>query len=343
MKLSIQLFTTCAQSLDIPQNQYRQQVINIARWSEKYDFTGTLIYTENRLVDPWLVANLMLQNTRSLRPLVAVQPSYMHPYSVAKMVSSLAFLYDRPVFLNMIAGGFSGDLQALGDALPHDQRYDRLTEYTAIIQQLMRQTKPVSFRGEFYSVEKLVLSPLLPSALQPGLMVSGSSPAGLAMAKNLGIAAIQYPLPAGEYAPPGENGPADFGIRIGIIARRSAYCAWKIALQRFPENRKGEIAHMVAMKTSDSHWHRQLSALAAEKDQENCYWLHPFQTHQSFCPYLVGSYAQVAETLQKYLAKGCRIFITDIPQQEEDLYHTKIVFNRAMEKFQKCKRYSNTG
>jgi len=43
-------------------------------------------------------------------PLVAVQPVYMHPYSVAKMVSTLAFLHQRRVFLNMVAGGFKNDL-----------------------------------------------------------------------------------------------------------------------------------------------------------------------------------------------------------------------------------------
>jgi alkanesulfonate monooxygenase len=59
---------------------------------------GSLIYTENGLVDPWVVAQVLVESTTSLAPLVAVQPVYMHPYSVAKMVSTLAHLYERRTF-----------------------------------------------------------------------------------------------------------------------------------------------------------------------------------------------------------------------------------------------------
>jgi len=46
-----------------------------------------LIYTDNGLVDPWLIAQAMITHTERLCPLVAVQPVYMHPYAVAKMVA----------------------------------------------------------------------------------------------------------------------------------------------------------------------------------------------------------------------------------------------------------------
>jgi alkanesulfonate monooxygenase len=57
------------------------------------------------LVDPCLVSQVILQNTKKLCPLVAVQPAYMHPYAVAKIVSSLAHLYERRIYLNMVVGG----------------------------------------------------------------------------------------------------------------------------------------------------------------------------------------------------------------------------------------------
>src|SRR2546426_11956881 len=77
-----------------------------------------------------LASHITTKNTPRLCPLVAVQPIYMHPYAVAKLVASFGHLYGRRIYLNMVAGGFKNDLVALNDTTPHDQRYDRLIEYT---------------------------------------------------------------------------------------------------------------------------------------------------------------------------------------------------------------------
>lgn len=154
----IEVFSTCPQSSDVDEKDYMQRVIDVARWSEQYGCRGMLVYSDNRLVDPWLVSQVILQHTRAFCPLVAVQPLYMHPYTVAKMVGSLAFLHRRRIYLNMVAGGFKNDLIALNDSTPHDKRYDRLKEYTHIIKELLIGA-PVSYEGEFYRVANLKLAP----------------------------------------------------------------------------------------------------------------------------------------------------------------------------------------
>ncbi len=100
---TLKVFSTCPQSSAVDQESYFQNVIDVARWSEEAGCDGILVYADNSLVDPWLVAETIIQNTRSLCPLVALQPIYMHPYSVAKMVSSLAHFYRRRIYLNMVA------------------------------------------------------------------------------------------------------------------------------------------------------------------------------------------------------------------------------------------------
>src|SRR3954466_13223305 len=131
------VFSTCPQSKGA-QSDYLDRVAEISRWSEAAGCEGMLVYTDNSLVDPWLVTQVALQSTERLAPLVAVQPVYMHPYTVAKMVASLAFMHGRRIYLNMLAGGFKNDLVALGDETPHDDRYERTTEYTRIILELLR-------------------------------------------------------------------------------------------------------------------------------------------------------------------------------------------------------------
>ena len=227
-------------------------MVRVARWSEAAGCTGILVYSDNSLVDPWLVSQVIVESTTSLCPLVAVQPVYMHPYSIARMIASIASLHGRRIYLNMVAGGFKNDLTALNDTTPHDRRYHRLIEYTTIIQRLLSGPSPVTFEGEFYRVDKLKLSPPLPPGMSPGVFISGSSEAGMAAARAIGATAIEYPKPAEEYREgPATDGVAH-GIRVGIIARAGDEEAWDFARARFPEDRKGQLAHQLAMKVSDS-------------------------------------------------------------------------------------------
>jgi alkanesulfonate monooxygenase len=327
--MSLELFATCAQSSDGDRGTYARRVADVARWSERAGCKGILVYSDNRLADPWLVSQIILQSTTRLCPLVAVQPIYMHPYAVANMVASFGHLYGRRIYLNMVAGGFKNDLVALNDTTPHDKRYDRLTEYTLIIRELLSGTLPVSHAGEFYQITNLKLIPPLASDLFPGIFVSGSSDAGLAAAKAIGATAVKYPKAPGEEVAPDEGVGA--GVRVGIIAREDGDEAWKTAHERFPEDRKGQLTHQLAMKVSDSAWHKQLSDLAAATSAgESPYWLIPFQNYKTMCPYLVGSYERVGEELARYIGLGYRSFILDIPPAEEELHHASQAFQRAV-------------
>lgn len=322
---ALKVFSTCPQSSAVDRDSYAQNVVDVARWSEEAGCEGILVYTDNALVDPWLLSQIIIQRTTRLCPLVAVQPAYMHPYSVAKMISSLAHFYQRRVYLNMVAGGFKHDLAALQDTTSHDQRYARLLEYTTIIMELLRGRDPVTYQGEFYAVHNLRLTPALPPDLLPGVLVSGSSDAGLAVARTLGATAVKYPKQVGC-----EPDDSNAGIRVGIIAREKESEAWKNAHTRFPEDRKGQLRHQLAMKASDSVWHRDLSQMAASIKQEaSPYWLVPFENYKTFCPYLVGSYDRVAAELAGYVERGHRTVILDIPPTREELEHIKVVFARV--------------
>lgn len=327
----VEIFSTCPASSAVERSEYVQRVINVARWSEDNGCKGILVYTDNNLVDPWLVSQVIIQNTASLCPLVAVQPLYMHPYTVAKMVSSIGHLYGRRLYLNMVAGGFKNDLNALNDPTPHDKRYDRVVEYTRLIKLLLGSTTGITYDGEYYQIRQLKLTPALPSALFPGVMMSGSSVAGMAAAKAVGAIAVKYPeAPETEEVNPPEP-DLQTGIRIGILARQSGDEAWAIAHERFPEDRKGQITHQLTMKVSDSVWHRQLSELAAGGPAEKSpYWLLPFQNYKTFCPYLVGSYQVVAKEVARYIGSGHRTFILDVPADKEDLYHVGVVMKEAL-------------
>jgi alkanesulfonate monooxygenase len=330
----IQIFTTCPQSKDLDRRDYLRRVIDISQWSEEFHFDGMLIYTDNGLVDPWLVAQVVVQNTKRLMPLVAVQPIYMHPYAVAKLVSSIAHLHDRRIALNMLAGGFRNDLTALGDTTEHDNRYLRTTEYMQIIRRLLENGGATSLTGTYYAVKNLKLTPPLAPEFFPEILISGSSSAGMAAAKAIGATAIRYPQPV-KFEAAERAALATWtkcGVRVGIIARDSEEEAWRVAHKRFPEDRRGQIAHQFATKVSDSVWHRQLSTLGEhELAEDDAYWLGPMQNYKTFCPYIVGTYSRVAAELGRYMALGFRTVILDIPSSRDELAHVVEAFRRALE------------
>lgn len=327
----LQVFATCPPSYTATPRDYLRQVHEVAAWSEAAGCEGILIYTDNGLVDPWTVAHAIVTGTQRLVPLVAVQPVYMHPYTVAKIVSSIGFFHGRRMYLNMVTGGFKNDFTALNDPTPHDERYARVVEYTAIIQGLLRG-ETVSRMGRHYGVVNLKLAPPLPAELYPGFMVSGSSAAGLDAARELGALAVQYPKPADQQEPPPPD-VAALGIRVGIVTRETGAEAWAVARARFPEDRKGQITHQLAMRVSDSHWHQQLSDLGkGGAEEENPYWMVPFENYKTFCPYLVGSYDRVAEELTRYLGLGYRTVILDVPASPVELEHIGNACYRACER-----------
>ena len=337
----IHIFSTCPASTGFDRETYVAQVVKVAQWSERAGCEGILVYTDNSLVDPWLVSQIITQHTETLCPLVAVQPVYMHPYTVAKLVATLGFLYRRRLYLNMVAGGFKNDLNALNDPTPHDQRYERLVEYTMVIKQLLAGTGPVTFDGRFYKVDKLKMVPPLSPDLLPGITLSGSSEAGLAAAKATGAIAIHYPKPASEYVDARPDPTLESGIRIGMVSRPLEQEAWDAAHAYFPEDRRGQLAHQLAMKVSDSSWHKQLSEMDAAQARSP-YWLVPFQNYKTACPYLVGSYERVAQELCAYVSRGYRNFILDVPPNAEELDHTQQAFSRAFELL-KCQSSSTIG
>lgn len=325
----LKIFSTCPLSAQASAEACARELRAFAQASENAGHEGMLVVTDNGQLDPWLVSQIVIEATDRLCPLVAVQPAYLHPYSVAKMITSIAHLHGRRLYLNMVAGGFKNDLAALNDLTPHDERYARLLEYTTVIRTLLGSAEPVGFEGRYYKVSNLRLTPPLPRALMPGVLVSGSSDAGMAAARQLKAIAVEYPKPPAEYATAAPLDAAPRGIRIGIIARAADAEAWSVARARYPEDRKGQLTHQLAMKVSDSSWHRQLSALG-RTDAENPYWLVPFQNYKAVCPFLVGSYDSVADEVTRYVDAGYSTFILDVPASAEEMEHTGVVFQRAL-------------
>jgi alkanesulfonate monooxygenase len=287
------------------------------------------VYTDNSLIDPWAAAQLMIEHTDTLVPMVAVQPIYMHPYTVARMISTIGYLYGREVDVNLVTGGFAGSLHALGCELDHDERYERLVEYGLVVKELLCEDRQINHDGKHYQLASASLIPGVQPGLLPRFFVSGSSSACIAARNALGAVRLAYPRSPEDY---GDELSLlrGTGIRVGVIARHTAGEAWQIARKRFPEDSSGERMHDYAARTLESHWHLRLSAdVGRSVEPVGGYWLYPFRAFKTFCPYLVGSHQEVGELLARYLELGITTVILDVPETEDDLSHAQLAFRIA--------------
>ena len=179
----------------------------------------------------------------------------------------------------------------------------------------------MTFRGEFYQVEKLRMTPpLAPRAVSRHvrLRIVGRRSRGGARDRRDGH---QISEARAKKRP----GAVD---RARLRDPRRHHCPPVRSAMRgmsrsdaFPQDRKGQITRQLATKVSDSVWHQQLTEhrrpIAAEP-----YWLVPFQNYKTMCPYLVGSYEQVADEMARYLSQGTGRVILDVPPNPEELAHT---------------------
>ncbi len=323
-----EVFSTCPASTEGHHN-YRARVAEVSRWSEAHGHRGLLIYADNALADPWLVAHAVIESTERIVPLVAAQPVYAHPYTVAKTISSLALMWRRRVALNLVTGGFARHLGELGDDLAdqHDRRYDRLREYTQIIQRLLAGELTTT-GGRYYRLRGVRLQPPMPEDLVPDYYVSGRSAAAAELASVVGARRVTYAGPPGDVN--AGDQPVSDGIRIGIIARDRTEQAWREAHARFPPDPVGQRTQELAGRLTQSAWHVDLSRRAREADPPGSpYWLVPFRTYKTFCPYIVGSHDEVAQVLAGYHAAGIRTIILDTPRCEDDVEQASAAFARC--------------
>jgi alkanesulfonate monooxygenase len=89
--------------------------------------------------------------------------------------------------------------------------------------------------------------------------------------------------------------------------------------------------HRIAAAQVESRWHIELSRAALDPTGlADVYWLHPFKVYKTFCPYLVGSYGQVADMLRRYVDLGIEVLILDVPADPDDLSHAQIALTTAL-------------
>lgn len=287
------------------------------------DVTGILIFTGNDMpVEPFVLAQNIFSRSLKLSPLVAVNPIYYHPYSVARIVSSFYAMYGRLTYLNLVTGASTRHLDSFGDQLTHDERYDRVIEFAHVVRSLLRPRGVSTFDGRFYQLLGTQLVQSLPEAVEPTFFVAGESAASRRCAAE--IAATRISMLG---APVFDAGPS--GVHFGLVARSDETAALEAAQHLFTDDEAGIAMHNVALQFSDSEWKKRLDEHARNQPGSTTRWMVPFQTGRADCPYVIGDHDLVGRTIAELVKEGRRTFILDIPPTLSDFENLKIVLERA--------------
>jgi alkanesulfonate monooxygenase len=305
-----------------------RQFTDFAQRAERHQVDGLLIFYNHRHMDPWAVTATILQSTKTITPLVAVQPYALAPFTAAKLIWSLTTLHHRRIDLNLITGAAKDELDQVGDQLGHDERFGRATEYMAVLRALLSSDEPLVYDGRFYRYRGLCMYSRLDPEVRPRVFVAGSSAAGQSMAAAVADVAITHPEPVEQFADTfltRARRDLGIGIRIGLIARPTREQAWSAARALFPQERV-ERLRTAMRKRSESDWIRRLAQLAAEDGvYDGVYWTGAFRNDKGSMPALVGTYREVADYLERYLALGVRTVILGSADTEEDFQHVAVV------------------
>jgi alkanesulfonate monooxygenase len=309
-----------------------EKIRTMVKLSDQYCYKGMLLFESNNgTMEPWVFGQFLLENSRNLSPFIAVNPAYMHPFAVAKKILTLTDFYQRKIYLNFIAGTTLSDLNSLGENIEHSKRYKRLSEYITLVLKLLTEPKPVSQKGQFYTVNNLSLPSQLQAGLLPDYFIAGSSSEAKdaineTSAGNLGMAKPLPDLLDNKILPPAKS-----GIHFGILTREDNNLT-ELVEATFPAMDEQEEILFYSMRNTDAKWKKDMADnLSNDLNNKSAYTLLPFRNLKSDCPYLIGSYENVAEEIVKYISLGITTLVVEVPSTD-DFPHIEKAFKMAENK-----------
>jgi alkanesulfonate monooxygenase SsuD/methylene tetrahydromethanopterin reductase-like flavin-dependent oxidoreductase (luciferase family) len=309
------------------------QVADFSRRAEANGLTGVLIFYNHRTLEPWAMAAAIMHQTRSLVPLVALQPYALPPFTAAQMISSLTRLHSRRLDLNVIIGSSPDELVQVDNALGHEDRYDRASEYLAILGKLLSSDEPVDADGKYYRFRGLRMNCRIEPALRPRIFVAGSSEASRKLAEREADVMVTHPEPVEQFtenflAARRETGP-EIAVRLGLLARETGDEAWAEARRKYAVDRMA-VARTALMRESESDWSRRLAHLSTSGESyDGVYSTALFRSGKAAAPLLVGSYDVIAEYLGLYFAAGVSKLLVSQVDSDEDYRHVREVLTRV--------------
>ena len=300
-----------------------QYIAEFAQVHENSGFDKVLLGYSSSTADGFLVAGYAASQTQRLGYLIAHRAGLMAPTVAARTAATLDQLTGGRIALHIITGGSDLEQQRDGDWLDHGQRYRRTGEYMEILRRVWTQDDPFDYRGEFYQIQQAHSEvrpwqkPHLP------LFFGGASEDAKRVGARLAdvyalwgepIAAVKEQI-AGIRAIAAEHGrEPSFSLSVRPILGATEAQAWERAENILASVKKsvGDSIKPGQPARLQSVGSRRLLEFAAQGEVHDQRLYMPIAQASGAAgstTALVGTAAQVAESMLNYYDAGCSAFI----------------------------------
>ncbi|MGG0208483.1 LLM class flavin-dependent oxidoreductase [Bacillus mycoides] len=288
--------------------------------AEQYAFDSVLVATIPESLDPWILSTNIVNATNNIRLLVAQNTNHVLPTYVAKSLNTLNLLSNGRIDLNIVTGSSKIGLSKDGTVENHKTRYRRTKEFSEVLIGL--RNGPLTYQGEFYSIENAELLPNLPNNdHQADIFLAGSSEDAM----NIGAEyADTYLMYANNFEQTSKqinlvksiaqkhNKKIKCGIYINVIARETSDEAWDAANEILESSTSFEKKLVKIYQNSvDSVGVSQQKEFKEFEDYivDDHLWGGLAEVSPTVALSIVGSYEEVIKTFQKYYELGVSYFL----------------------------------
>nr|WP_174505290.1 LLM class flavin-dependent oxidoreductase [Acinetobacter sp. Marseille-Q1620] len=316
---------------------YIDYLSQIARAAEINGFGGALMVNAPTGEEPWTVCSLLARETKKLNYVTAFQPYHFSPFNAVQSAATYQRATGNRLVWNIINGGSEVLQQQIGDSIPHDERYDRASEFLDVVKGFWANDS-FHYKGKYYSAEGGGLKHPLNKAQLPIICTAGSSIA----AREFAAKHADYYLMRAERPDEIAELIADmrqraakygrenikFGMSVDTIARRTEQEALDEA-QRFLDEAAEKQRLNIGAAHAGLRSARMLSFENEYSEKKGSTNVHDFFIHKNVWSgfgyigippgvALVGSYDQIIERVKEYNDIGIDLFfLAGYPHLEE--------------------------
>lgn len=297
-------------------------VRNFAQAHENAGFNRILVPHSSTSPDATITIAYAASVTSRVHFMLAHRPGFVAPTLAARQIATLDHFSGGRLAVHFISGGSDEDQRRDGDFLDHDGRYARTDEYLQILRRVWTEAEPFDHEGRFYRFEKAFSdvkpkqTPHVPiyfgGASEPALAVAGKHADVYALwGESKKQVAEQVARVRAEAAKHGRS--VRFSVSFRPILASTEKAAWERAEHILEETRRLRVEQGFSRGgPQQSEGARRLLTAAGDGDRaDERLWTAVAKEigGRSNSTALVGTPAQVAETLAEYYTLGVTTFL----------------------------------
>ena len=268
-------------------------------------------------LDAWSTAAALAAVTERLELMVAVRPQFHPPALLAKQAANIDQISNGRLALNVVSAWWADEARRYGVHFDqHDDRYARTAEWLDVVSGAWSESR-LTHRGQYYSVDDLIVEPKPARRPRPTIYAGGESEAAKRLIAAKCDAYVMHGDPASHVAPKVADMRArreraglpdmEFGMAAYVIVRETEAAAQR-ELQRITNVAEGSPGYH---NYQDWLANTQLESRVSLEDYS--------VSNRGLRAGLVGTAEQVADRVREYQQAGVGLLLLQCSPQLEEM------------------------